>query len=689
MIEELKAQFVEDAKELLKDLENKIFDLESNALDKSVIEDVFRVMHNLKGASGMYGFDNIGKLTHDLETVYDLVREGVVSIDKQIIDVTFASVDILKELLANQDDVSDKLSPRFNHIVADIEELVTYYLDAEAKPTVPKEKNEKTSFHYIILKPFREIFSRGVNLNYFFEDVASLGEYASKMHNTKLSIDEQFEKKECLGVWEIVLKSSGQNSNIDDLFMFFLEGEFAHIPFDDNFENSAELQALISENITDSSPKESIKFIREFWDLFATDTVAPPDIPTDLHKKQDTTEPAQEKKTVSKTEETIRVPSKKLDILMNLVSELVTTKAHLSLIAESVEEPRLMKAIEGVDKLSKQLSDLALDIRLMPLESLIVNFKRLVRDVSSSLDKKVHFEIEGAETELDKTIISGLEKPLMHILRNAIDHGLENKEVRLQCNKPEEGMVKLIAFYSGSNVFIQIQDDGGGINKKKVLEKAISKGLIKPDDKLTDRDIYNLLFLPGFSTAEKLSDISGRGVGMDVVKSQIEDLRGEVDITTEEGLGTTFTLKLPLTLSIIDTLHVKINEADFLIPLSDVEGCINKSRDEFGEKQNSVILQDKLIPMINLRKAFSMPELDSKFQKLVIIQKEDKTIGLTVDEVIGEHQAVLKTLGEVFRKQDFISGASIMGDGSVSLVLDTNKLSGLVSNFVEELEEVE
>lgn len=676
MMEELKAQFIEDAKELLADLEKKVLEVEQDPNNKATVEDIFRVMHNLKGASGMYGFENIGRLTHDLETLYDLVREGVVSIDKRIIDVTFASSDILRELLFNHDAVPEEMREDFENMISQLTTMVAEF-EREESASVQNEVATGGIF-YIVLKPYKEIFSRGVNLEYFFDDLACVGDHVVKLHNTKLSLTQQYENKECSGVWEIIVKSPQGEAPVKDLFIFMLDDEYEIIPLDEGFASNATLKSSVSVNFKDANFAETEIFIKSFCGDSLKGSVSVPSAKIGTK----TTEPAVASKTLrvknltdSKADDTIRVASKKLDTLMNLVSELVTTKAHLSLIAESVQEPRLTKAIEAVEKLSKQLSDLALDVRLMPLESLIVNFKRLVRDVSSSLNKDVHFEIEGADTELDKTIISGLEKPLMHILRNAIDHGLESKEVRLSRNKPVQGMVKLVAFYSGANVFIQVQDDGGGIDKKKVVAKAIEKGLIKPDEKLSEREIYNILFLPGFSTAETLSGISGRGVGMDVVKQQLEDLRGEVEVTSEDGLGTTFTLKLPLTLSIIDTLHVKIDSSDYLIPLSDVEGCINRDANEMLNTSNSIILNDSLIPLVNLRKAFNLMPSKNAMQKMVVVRKEDKTIALTVDEVIGEHQAVLKSLGEVFRKQDFVSGASIMGDGSVSLVLDTNKLS--------------
>lgn len=681
-MEELKAQFIEDAKELLADLEKKVLEVEQDPNNKATVEDIFRVMHNLKGASGMYGFDNIGRLTHDLETLYDLVREGIVSIDKRIIDITFASSDILRELLYNQDAIPDEMREDFEDMIAQLTNMVAEFEGAES---VPSSKNEASGgMFYIVLKPYKEIFSRGVNLEYFFDDLACVGEHVVKLHNTDLNLAQQFDKKECSGVWEIVVKSPEGEGPVKDLFIFMLDDEYEIIALDANFANNAALKNTVSTNYKDSKFSDTEQFIKSFCGECLKESAV---VGAPAAKAKEVVAAAKTEQigaakiarvknlTDSKADDTIRVASKKLDTLMNLVSELVTTKAHLGLIAESVQEPRLTKAIEAVEKLSKQLSDLALDVRLMPLESLIVNFKRLVRDVSSSVNKDVHFEIEGADTELDKTIISGLEKPLMHILRNAIDHGLESKEVRLARNKPAQGMVKLVAFYSGANVFIQVQDDGGGIDKKKVIAKAIEKGLIKPDEKLSEREIYNILFLPGFSTAETLSGISGRGVGMDVVKQQLEDLRGEVEVTSEDGLGTTFTLKLPLTLSIIDTLHVKIDSSDYLIPLSDVEGCINRDVSEMQNTSNSIILNDSLIPLINLRKAFNLLPSKSIMQKMVVVRKEDKTLALTVDEVIGEHQAVLKSLGEVFRKQDFVSGASIMGDGSVSLVLDTNKLS--------------
>ena len=371
----------------------------------------------------------------------------------------------------------------------------------------------------------------------------------------------------------------------------------------------------------------------------------------------------------------IRVSSDKLDSLMNLVSELVTTQARLSLFAEHSGNTELLTIAENVQKLTRQLRDNAFDIVLVPIDTMLTRFQRLVRDLSKGLNKNVVFVAEGAETELDKTIIETLTDPLLHILRNCIDHGIESPEERKILGKPEQGTILLKAYYSGTNVHIKITDDGSGIDPEKIRSKAIQKGLISKDASLSGREIFDLLFIPGFSTAENVTDVSGRGVGMDVVKRKLAEVRGEVEIDSEINVGTTITFKLPLTLSIIDGLLVKIANNHYIIPLSVVGKIYSTDHESVVNKFNNLIILDgERLPFYYLREEFNLPENDQVNEQIVLISYEDKKIGIVVDDVIGEYQAVLRTLGKMFKNQEIISGATILGDGTVALVMDTNKM---------------
>lgn len=368
---------------------------------------------------------------------------------------------------------------------------------------------------------------------------------------------------------------------------------------------------------------------------------------------------------------------------MNLVSELVTTQARLSLFAEQSTLPELNAIAENVEKISRQLRDNTFSICLVPMETILVRFQRLVRDLSVELGKDIILVAEGTDTELDKSVIESLADPLLHILRNSIDHGIEDTATRLEKGKPKQGKILLKAFYSGTNVHIQIQDDGAGIDPKKIREKAISKGIISAEAQLSDKELLDLIFLPGFSTASKITDVSGRGVGMDVVRRKIAEIRGEVEIKSQPGTGTTITIKLPVTLSIIDGLLVKIDDTHFVIPLTAVDKCYEANHTQLIHSFNNLITLDgEKVPFFYLRNEFEMPQTDESIEQLVVVKYDDKRVGLSVDAIIGEYQAVLKPLGKLYKNQELISGATILGDGTIALVMDTNKM---VKQFSREL----
>jgi two-component system chemotaxis sensor kinase CheA len=372
----------------------------------------------------------------------------------------------------------------------------------------------------------------------------------------------------------------------------------------------------------------------------------------------------------------IRVPSQRLDNLMSLVSELMTLQAKLGTLTEQNPHSELLAVSENLEKISTRLRDNAFNMCLVPLENIITPFHRLVRDLASELNKEIEFVTEGTETELDKNIMEGLSDPLMHLLRNSIDHGIEDPEVRKNSGKPAHGKITFRAFCAGTNVFIEIEDDGKGIDPNKIKAKAIERGIIQKEDNLSDKEILNLIFLPGFTTAEQISEISGRGVGMDVVKRKITDIRGQIRINSQVNEGTTITIKLPITVSIIDGLLVKINSADFVIPLSAVERCYElKAGRELNRFNNLIVLDGEQIPFISLIEEFGGTEDITASKEIVIVYYDEKKVGLIVDRVVGKFQAVLKPLGRCFSHMDNISGATILGDGKIALVLDTNNVT--------------
>lgn len=381
-------------------------------------------------------------------------------------------------------------------------------------------------------------------------------------------------------------------------------------------------------------------------------------------------------------ESTIRVPASKLDRLVNLVGELVMNQSRLTQAASQVNAAGLAEPVEEIERLVSELRDSVLGIRMMPIGATFGKFKRLVHDLSGELGKEIDLVTEGAETELDKTVLDQIGDPLVHLIRNSIDHGIETMAERVQNGKPSRGRLLLSALHTGSNVAITIEDDGKGLNKDRILAKAVEKGLIQPDAALSDKDIFHLIFLPGFSTAQQITNISGRGVGMDVVKRQIEQLRGTIEVTSEPGKGTRIVLTLPLTLAIIDGLLVEIEREHYIIPMSIVTENVelHKADRLRGNGRNLVPVRGELIPYVQLREVFHFSGQQPEIEKIVIVSQEGQRVGLVVDRVIGSHQTVIQSLGRFYGNIGMFSGATIMGDGRVALILDS---AGLIRHVDE------
>jgi two-component system chemotaxis sensor kinase CheA len=372
----------------------------------------------------------------------------------------------------------------------------------------------------------------------------------------------------------------------------------------------------------------------------------------------------------------IRVPADKLDTLVNLVGELVTVQARLSQTASTLEHAELASVAEEVEHLTAELRDNTLNIRMLPIGTTFGRFKRLIRDLSQELGKEIEMTTDGADTELDKTVIERLNDPLVHLIRNSIDHGIESPDGRLAAGKPRVGRIHLSAVHSGANVVVEITDDGRGLDREAILGKAMERGLIAAGAELSDRDIYNVIFAPGFSTAKEVTNVSGRGVGMDVVKRSIDALRGSIDIKSEKGRGTTVTIKLPLTLAIVEGLLVGIADSRFVLPLSIVEECVELTRKDVEEShgRNVAHIRGEIVPYIKLRNEFNIAGDPPDIEQIVITDVNGEKVGFVVDSVIGEHQTVIKNLGKAYRDVDTISGATILGDGSVALIVDALKL---------------
>lgn len=679
-MDNFKKKFIEEATDLIDGLEKALLLLEKNTEDASLIQQVFRVMHTLKGNSSMFGFELIDRYTHNLETVYDLIRGKKLKLSREVLDVTFASVDHLKLLLDESNYSDADFITLHNSLISRVSKIINAEInpDTAEEPSrqEPANGTSKEEFtYYIRFEPISDIFKNGTNPLYLIDEIHTLGKAKVFAHLNRIPLLNEIDPLLCYTYWEIILVTNFDIATLNEVFIF-VEGE-----------SKIDIQRISEENLfTDEffvSELTRIAKIHKEIGLATTLKIV------EAAKKRF----LQSKAAIIKKEKvglkdasitSIRVSSEKLDSLMNLVSELVTTQARLSLFAEQNNIPELTGISENVQKLSRQLRDTAFSIVLIPIEHMLTRFQRLVRDLSNDLKKDVIFITEGAETELDKTIIESLSDPLMHIIRNSLDHGIEETQERIKKGKPKQGKITLKAFYSGANVHIQITDDGAGIDPDVIREKAIAKGIISPDKKLTNKEILDLVFLPGFSTAKKVTDVSGRGVGMDVVKRKIADIRGEVEIESEFGQGTTIIIKLPLTLSIIDGLLVKVDETHYVLPLSAVDKIYAVDNKDVVNKFNNVlVLEGKQVPFFNVRKEFELSNSTQEVEQVVVVNFEDNRVGLIVDYVVGEYQAVLKPLGRHYKKQEMISGATILGDGSIALVLDTNKIIKLFSRMEE------
>lgn len=672
-MDKFRNKFIEEATDNINDLEDALLLIEQDTENKELVERIFRSMHSLKGGGAMFGFNLLSEFTHHLETLYDLVREGTIKITKELLDITLASVDHMKILLGNDEFDSPEFKTKHLELSVQIKKFIENdkkVVEISNTESTDNKENSKIKTYYIYFEPERDIFKDGTNPLFLLDELHTLGNCKVFAHLNRIPEIEKIEITNCYTYWEILLATTEDVISITDVFIFIEDQcklEIEEVADHDITINSEIINQIskLSDERDDVGVSEMLKIIKG-----KKEKELAPDVKAKNVKKKGTLPKVKENVISS-----IRVASNKLDHLMNLVSEMVTTQARLSLFAEESGDSELMVIAENVQKLSRQLRDNAFDIVLVPIETMLTRFQRLVRDLSKELNKNVVFTAEGADTELDKKIIESLTDPLLHILRNCIDHGIELADVRNKLNKPEQGKIILKAFYSGASVHIQIHDDGAGIDPEKIRAKAIEKGIIKKDTILNKKEILDLVFLPGFSTAENITGVSGRGVGMDVVKRKLVEIRGEVELDSEINEGTTLTIKLPLTLSIIDGLLVKIAHSHYILPLSAVNKIYATEHENVINKYNNLIVLDgEQFPFYYLREEFDLLEGELEIEQVIIVSYEEQRIGLVVDEVVGEYQAVLKSLGKMYKKQEIISGATILGDGTVALVLDTNKI---------------
>ncbi len=686
-------KYIEDASELVAELEHDLLTLEHSPDDKSLNEKVFRTMHTLKGTSGMYGFEQIAEITHRLETIYDMVRSGDTKITNKTIDLTLSAVDYIKHLLQNPEDGETDISV-FKNLMENIGEQVSEVeKDAPIQEVTGENfidqnstKTDDFVSYYIAFRPFENIYDRGVNPEMVLKELQNLGICKIVKYDEKKDLISDDTRK-CFTSWDIFLSTKENINEVEDVFIF-IPDEYRMIKIAD--ENLFEYQDFLekAEAFCRALPVSSNGISKDVIDEFLS-TLKPKPVEEETGEKSETEEDnlisdekqklpdikTATKEFVEQKTQSIRVASSKLDELINLVSELITKQAELQLLSEKRKDTHLTSISEDLGKMINNLKDNAFSVRLVPIESMIVGLRRLVRDLTADLNKEVQFVAQGMDTELDKNMIDTLSKPLMHILRNNIDHGIETPQERIKKGKPRKGRISMNAFRMQSHVYIQIEDDGAGIDLEKVRKKAIDKEFISESTDLSEKEIIALIFHPGFTTKEGVSEVSGRGVGMDVVRKSIEQIRGEIEIETKKDIGTVITIKLPLTLSIVDTLLVTIADNYYIIPLATIESCNRVTQAEIDKcRNNRIIIEGDMMPFVDLRQRFGITDKPLEKRRIIVVNHQDRLVGLIADKVVGQYQAVLKPVGEIFHAQDVISEVSILGDGNVALMIDLNKI---------------
>ncbi|MDA3879274.1 MAG: chemotaxis protein CheA [Prolixibacteraceae bacterium] len=676
-IDQLRASFIEETRDLINELEDVLLSIEVDSVDSDTIDQIFRSVHTIKGSGGMLGFDKVLEVTHDLEDIYDKVRFGSVQFSLELKDLSLETIDIIKQLLATNENINDTDKVRFADLCRKIElfDIGKSVNDDYASGNASDELSatEKNATYFIKITPEKKLPKELSHPKFLVEELSLLGSSLAFSLSAESLLIDDFEKPGKKATWVVFLSTFAPVDVIENIFDWTkneIKVQIEKISDGDLFSIEGAREAIESlKEVVFENPDRAISvLIDKYSDQLDKNEITEAQYVPIQHEEV-------KRQADGKVISSIRVSTDKIDQLMNLVSEMVTLQARLNLLADEIDDERLTNIAEKYSSFSHLLRDNAFTISLVPFGVTITRYKRLVHDLSVQLNKKVYFITEGEDTVLDKKIIEHLSDPIMHILRNCVDHGIESEDQRKEAGKPENGQIQMKIFHQSNHVIIRITDDGMGIDPEVIRNVAIQRKLIKADQVVPEEEIINMIFMPGFSSAKSISNVSGRGVGLDVVKRNISDIRGTIDIQTQKGEGTTFVIKLPLTLSIIDGLQVKIDNRDFIVPLIQIDKIVALEELKQETTLSQVINIDGVqIPYFDLRNDFEIGGTPPERREMVIASYDNEKVALIVDHVVGENQTVLKSLGKHYKNQDFISGGTILGDGSVALVLDINRI---------------
>ena len=685
--------FLDETREHLESLNAQILNLEQNPEDSDTINEIFRAAHSLKGMAGTMGFKRMQNLTHDMENVFMEIRNGALKVSSPMIDTLFQSLDALEEYTANIQASGDEGTNDNQPIIDMLNDFLKNKGNAPAKEEAPAEAAQEA--------PAKEATASGDSSDDKWKEV-SIGETeqgvlsAAKAEGKNVFGLTVYVNENCLlkaaraflvykaveEKGEIIISNPSAQDIEDEKFEF----DFSLIVITeaslDSIINAAKTVSEIDKVVGGEVELSVAK--SEETETKAEEAEKPASAPAQVQNAPAKKEQTAASKTGGKpvVNRTVRVDIEKLDVLMNLVSELIIAKNSLvsASVSEGVSGAGFNEQIEYLESVTTNLHESVMKVRMVPIESVVSKFPRMIRDLSKKLDKKMELYMSGEETELDRTVVDEIGDPLMHLLRNSADHGLESAEVRAQRGKPEVGSIFLDAYQEGNNVVIEVRDDGNGIDVEAVKTKAIERGIVTAEqaESMSEKDVINLLFNAGFSTAKKISDVSGRGVGLDVVKSKIESLSGEVEVVSKAGEGSTWTIRLPLTLAIIQALMVVVGGEKYAISLGSIQTIEDVRPDSIKLVQNEEVmtLRGQVIPIIRLDKELDTVSTKKPDENLIvaIAKKGEKLAGLVVDELLGQQEIVIKSLGKYINKSKLISGATILGDGEIALILDANAL---------------
>jgi two-component system chemotaxis sensor kinase CheA len=645
--EQFKQSFREEAREILVDLESALLELNENRADRELVGRVFRALHTIKGSGSMFGFEDLAVFTHNLENAFDEVRNGRLEVGAELIDLTLSALDQIRAMLeeregAAESEVCAQILSRVRKL-AGLHEKHPATATGSAKQTGPTPGTGPVRQWAIRFAPGPDLLLNGSNPLLLLDELRQMGGLSAKASMEMIPPLGELDPERCYVSWEMVLAAAAERDAVRDVFIFVEDScELAIEPIG---EAEASPQAGRDRTARGLEEPRATSGGRRSYDK--------PD-----------------------TASSLRVPAAKLDQFVDLVGELVTVQARLAELSARRDDAEVAAVAEEIERLTAALRENSMNIRMLPIRATFEKFRRLVHDLARDLGKDVELTMEGADTELDKTVIDQLGDPLMHLIRNSMDHGIEAPALRAQRGKRGTAKIHLSARHSGASVLIVVSDDGGGIDAEAVRRRAVEKGLVAATAQLGEAEIFALLFQPGFSTARQVTDVSGRGVGMDVVRQRVESLRGSIDVASKPGLGTSVTLRLPLTLAIIDGLLVGVEEACFVLPLASTLECIELSTADIERANGKHVanVRGEMVPYIRLREHFGVRTRRPELEQIMVVESGEGRFGFVVDRVLGNCQTVIKSLGRFYRHVQAVSGATILGDGTVALILDPERL---------------